>query len=296
MPIAFNCPSCGTFTEVADQYAGQSGPCKSCGNTITIPHQTAPIGAKPPTPATSSAAVPVIVILGVVLVGFVMVAGVLAALLLPAVQSAREAARRMQCSNHLKQIAIAMHNYHDVNRTYPPAYTVDEEGNKLHSWRTLLLPYMEQQGVYEQIDFSKPWDAPENRHLADVVIPAYTCPSQPDELSINTNYMVIVGKGTVFEGEQPIKIAQVSDGTANTLLVVEVKDSGTPWMKPEDLSLDKMQMMLNSGGSTDPGSHHPGGLNTAFADASVHFLGDELDKDTLRKLITRDDGEVVGEF
>ena len=88
--------------------------------------------------------------------------GILLALLLPAVQAAREASRRMECSNNLKQISLAMHSYHDVYGSLPPAYTIDEEGRRLHSWRTLLLPYLEAGQIYEQLDLSQPWDSLDN--------------------------------------------------------------------------------------------------------------------------------------
>ena len=96
--------------------------------------------------------------------------GILVGLLLPAVQAAREAARRMQCSNNMKQIALAMHNYEAVYKAFPPAYTTDANGQPLHSWRTLLLPYMEQQALYSQIDLNKPWDDPVNLPFSQVVI------------------------------------------------------------------------------------------------------------------------------
>lgn len=297
MPISFNCPHCGVSTQVADQYAGQSGPCKSCGNTIQIPYPTAYQGkpAPAPTRSSSSTATIILVVALIAVIGTVTVGGVLVALLLPAVQAAREAARRMQCTNNLKQVALAMHNYHDTYQAFPPAYTVDAEGNKLHSWRTLLLPYLEQAALYDQIDLSKPWDAPENQHIADTLIPTYTCSSSPDGMMPYTNYMVIVGPGTIFEGEQPIGMRDIIDGTSNTLLVVEVKGQQVPWMEPTDLSLDQMQMAINAG-STEPGSHHPGGINAAMADGAVRFLANSIDPTTLRNLITRNDGQVIGAF
>ena len=91
----------------------------------------------------------ILVVVLIAVIGSVTVGGVLVALLLPAVQAARESARRMQCSNNLKQVALAMHNYHDTYQSFPPAYTVDADGNKLHSWRTLLLPYIEQAALYD---------------------------------------------------------------------------------------------------------------------------------------------------
>src|SRR5690349_18772074 len=99
------------------------------------------------------------------LVGFFVVLGVIAllvALLLPANRSAGPAARRSQCVNNLKQIAMALHDYEQAHNALPPAYTVDALGRPLHSWRTLILPYLEQEPLYKTIDLSKPWNDPAN--------------------------------------------------------------------------------------------------------------------------------------
>jgi uncharacterized Fe-S cluster protein YjdI len=297
MPISFNCPHCGASTQVADQYAGQSGPCKSCGNTVQIPYAGTYQGKPAPIPTRSSSSAGVTIMV-VAIGGFMALfvcGGILVALLLPAVQAAREAARRMQCSNNLKQVALAMHNYHDTYKAFPPAYTVDADGNKLHSWRTLLLPYLDQAPLYDQIDLNKPWDAPENQAIAETVIPTYTCPSDPDGTKPYTDYMVIVGAGAIFDGNQQCLMADITDGTSNTILVVEVKGQQVPWMEPTDLSLDQMQMAINSG-PTEPGSYHPGGFQAALADGSVRFITATIDPTMLRNLITRGDGQVVGGF
>ena len=145
MPIDFRCPHCGHQTLVADQFAGQSGPCSKCGQTITVPGTAGPappIGAPPPR-STGSSGAAIAAIIAAVVVGLFFCGGILIALLLPAVQAAREAARRTQCSNNLKQIGLAMHNYHDVNQQFPPAYIADADGQPMHSWRVLILPYLE---------------------------------------------------------------------------------------------------------------------------------------------------------
>ena len=210
-------------------------------------------------------------------------------------QAAREAARRSQCSNNLKQIALALHNYHDTYRTFPPAYTVDENGNPLHSWRTLILPFLEQSAMYQQIRLDEPWDSDHNRQFASVVIPTYSCPSEGEIGTPNTDYMAIVGAGTIFQGAEPVDMADIIDGTSNTLMVVEVHDSGTPWMKPADLNLDAMQFRIN-GGPTEIRSRHPGGANVAMGDGSVRFIPATLDPQTLRNLVTRNDGQAIGNF
>ena len=92
----------------------------------------------------------------------VVVAALLFAFLVPVTRQARPAARQTQCRNNLKQIGLALHNYADEWKVFPPAYTVDANGKPLHSWRTLLLPYLDQSPLYNRIDFSKAWDDPAN--------------------------------------------------------------------------------------------------------------------------------------
>lgn len=290
MPIEFRCPHCGHNTSVGDQYAGQSGPCVSCGQTITIPGGFKPAAVK--APSSSSSGTSVLAVVLIVVIGVMACGGAgLVALLLPAVQAAREAARRMQCQNNLKQIALAMHNYHDVHGTLPPAYTVDADGNKLHSWRTLILPYMDQAALYEQIDLNKPWDDPVNLPYSQMLIPPYRCPSDPGGPT-GTSYMAITGPGTALEGATPIGFRDVLDGTSNTLLVVEVENTTTSWMEPVDLDITQMQMVIGQSG-TDINSYHPGGAQAAFADGAVRFLSESIDPEMLRAAATRNGGETV---
>src|SRR4051794_27348607 len=102
---------------------------------------------------------------------------ILIALLLPAVRSsAGPAARRAQCTNNLKQIAMALHNYEQVYNALPPAYTVDAVGRPLHSWRTLILPYLEQETLYQTIDLSKSWDDPANAGARETLLSTFHCP------------------------------------------------------------------------------------------------------------------------
>jgi prepilin-type processing-associated H-X9-DG protein len=290
MPITFACPHCGTTTNVADQFAGQTGPCKNCGQKVTVPYSggMAPVGG----PKSSSGGV-VIAVLAVVGLTVFLCGGVLVALLLPAVQAAREAARRTQCQNNLKQIGLALHNYHDVYQSFPPAYTVDADGNPLHSWRTLILPFIEQQALYSRIDLDKPWDRPENAALNNMVIPTFQCPSEPP--GAGCDYVVIVGPNTAFQGSKSVKLSQILDGTSNTIAVVEVKGNNISWMAPVDLDMSKMQFTPNKG-SAEPSSFHPGGLNVLMCDGSVRFVSDAVLPNTLQLLITINDGQVIPGF
>ena len=170
MPILFTCPHCGLQTNVADEFAGRSGPCAGCGKTITVP---GPFGEPGGAPANRSGGGATIVVVLAVALGVVLVCGgVLVALLLPAVQAAREAARRSQCTNNLKQIVLALHNYHDVYKCFPSAVLTDESGRPIRSWRVAILPFMEQQALYKQYDFNQPWDSPRNPRWEELPFPS----------------------------------------------------------------------------------------------------------------------------
>ncbi len=142
MPIAYSCPHCGKQFSVAEQYAGQSGPCSGCGKTITVPPLPGMPAQSfaPPAKSGGGGMGLLAIVLGGCLISSICVVGILIALLLPAVQAAREAARRMQASNHLKQLTLAMQNYHDEHNALPPAVVTDENGVALYSGRVLLLP------------------------------------------------------------------------------------------------------------------------------------------------------------
>ena len=223
------------------------------------------------------------------------VGGVAVALLLPAVQAAREAARRMQCTNQLKQIALAMHMYHDVTRSFPPAYTVDKDGKPLHSWRVLLLPYIEQTALYRQIRLDEPWDSAYNSQFHDLMISAYQCPSNPFVApGANCCYTVIVGEHTAFPGAKGVSMAQIPDGTSNTLMVAERLEP-VCWMDPTcEVTLEEI---LEQGGINNGweglGSRHTGGINAAFCDGSVQFISNTIDLEVLKNLILRDDGKYI---
>ncbi|MBC7820403.1 MAG: DUF1559 domain-containing protein, partial [Planctomycetaceae bacterium] len=131
-----------------------------------------------------------------------------AALLLPAVQQAREAARRAQSKNNLKQIAIAMHNYHDVTKAFPPAANVDAKGKKLLSWRVHILPYVDQAPLYKQFHLDEPWDSEHNKQFIKQIPPVYVQPTHADLAKDGkTVYLVPTGEGTAFEGDTGLGMA-----------------------------------------------------------------------------------------
>jgi prepilin-type processing-associated H-X9-DG protein len=275
---------------VADQYAGQSGPCSGCGKPVTIPGTPGAAGAPlypPPKPASKT---PIWIIVLAVAVPMVLVCGgILLALLLPAVNAAREAARRAQCQNNLKQIALTLLNYQSAHGAFPPAVFADDGGKPKMSWRVAILPFMDQQGLYQQYDPKQPWDSPQNRALGNTPMPIFRCPSDPGAAnSTETNYLRIIGKGTVGgTPNEAVKISDIMDGTSFTIMLVEVSGLNINWEEPRDVTADEFMAMVAKGRV----SPHAGGFQAAMADGSVRFISYTVDPKTLRALLLRNTGE-----
>ena len=200
---------------------------------------------------------------------------------------------RSDCRANIKQITQALLLYQTQEGSFPPAYTVDDEGNRLHSWRTLILPYIEKQMVYDAIDLSQPWDAPENQQGTDVSITDYQCESHPRRFSGPfSSYVAVVGPETMWPGEEGRKRSEVTDGTANTILIVEYAGTDIAWAEPRDLTLEEVIEAFNAGDVTGIGGYHPGGAHVVAVDNHVFQLDLEtLTVDELRALFTVAGGE-----
>jgi prepilin-type processing-associated H-X9-DG protein len=230
---------------------------------------------------------------GIVLnsVGMVMVPVlvVLIALLLPAVQAAREAARRAQCVNNLKQIALGMHNNLSAENRFPAAAILGKDGKPLLSWRVKILPYVGEDSLYAKFHLDEPWDSAHNMSLLPQMPGIYACPSAPSSTprtSGQTIYQALVGPHTIFDGPEGTPMAAITDGTSNTLLVGEAT-AAVPWTKPKDVVVPDDSPPVGLGGS------HPGGFNVVFADGSVRFIKKSVAPSLLRAYATRDGGEAI---
>jgi type II secretory pathway pseudopilin PulG len=251
-------------------------------------------GAAFPPPRPASKAPIWIIVLAVALVAAVGCGGILLALLLPAVQAAREAARRSHCSNNLKQIGLALLNYESANRSFPPAIFTDEKGKPRKSWRVEVLPYLEEQSLYERYDQKQPWDSPQNRALGNTPMTIFRCPSDPGgpAAATETNYVRIVGKDTI--GGMPneaVGARDITDGSSNTILLVEVSGLGINWEEPRDVTVDEFMDLVAKSASQGRRSPHVGGFQALMADGSVHFINNSIDPKTLRSLLLRNTGE-----
>lgn len=201
----------------------------------------------------------------------------------------RENAARTVCINNLKQIGLAMHNYHDRHKSFPPAYTADKAGKPLLSWRVLIL---EQEALYKEFHLDEPWDSEHNRTLIDRMPPTYRCPGGSSRRAdqSKTTYLTPRGKATIFPGAEGIKIPKITDGTSNTIFVVDASNArAVTWTKPDDWDVDPKLDLKGIFG------HHAGGTPFSFTDGSVRFIKETVDPKTLESPITRDGGEVISQ-
>jgi hypothetical protein len=249
---------------------------------------------------------------------------IIPALLLPAIQAAREAARRQASMNNMKMIGLGIMNYHDTHRAFPPRgveFKPSEDSGRLEpklglSWRVRLLPYIEHNALYEQFDFDVPWDHPTNEALIPLMPDMYRSPTQPtadgttvylgvvypldlNPQSIPDQSLTQYLRGTALDngplrrrpGFDRLSFADITDGTSNTIAVVEADlDQAVIWTKPADWELDVTNPHRGLGGL------RPQGFLGLRVDASVTFISNSLDDTNMRRLFCRNDGEAVDEL
>ncbi|WP_165247311.1 DUF1559 family PulG-like putative transporter [Paludisphaera soli] len=211
----------------------------------------------------------------------VAVIALLIALLLPATRSARPAARRAQCQNNLKNIALAILAYQGEHGALPPAYTVDPAGRRLHSWRTLILPHLDQGDVYRSNDLSKPWDDPANAEARAVRLSIFRCP-EASRAEGATRYLASVGPDAALAPDRARPLSEITDGHGSTLLVIESGDEdAVHWMSPNDVAEALITKI-----SAEPELPHNGSVNAAFLDGGVRFLRATTPLEVRRALTT----------
>ncbi len=209
----------------------------------------------------------------------------LASGLAPAVAGARTAAARAVTANHLKQIGLALHSHYDTKGAFPAQANFDAAGKPLLSWRVQLLPYLEQSELYKEFRQDEPWDSEHNKKLLSRMPEIFRAQgSKHTAKSGKTTFLAPIYEGSVLGSDTATKIADIRDGTSNTIAVVEVADeAAVPWTKPDDWQVDDKDPLK--------------GLGDTFAallcDASVRFFTKDIAPDTLKALLTRSGGEVV---
>lgn len=206
---------------------------------------------------------------------------------------ATPAARRAQCVNNMKQILLALHNYESVHGCFPPAYVVGPDGKPWHSWRVLILPYLDESPTYGRYRFDEPWNGPNNITLLKTIPPVYVCPSPDDGWGsrpspTRTSYLAFTGPGTGFPGARPSRLDGFRDGFGKTVLIAEFTDASVPWTAPRDLDVSNLSFRVNDPKRPGPSSRHPGGANLGHADGSIRFRKNSEPPAGLKALVTID--------
>ncbi len=215
--------------------------------------------------------------------------GLLLGMMIPAIQSAKSATVRLDASNNMRQFVLAMHLYHDINRHLPTRASFDANGKPLLSWRVHVLPFLDQKQLYDQFHLDEPWDSEHNKKLIPLMPEVFRNPSSNLAEPGKTVYQVPVGPGTLFEGQKKLTFGAITDGSSNTIMVLEVNDDhAVTWTAPEDWKFDPANPSSGLGGAHKDGSH------IGNADGSVFFvLKDALDPEVLKGAFTIAGGEQV---
>lgn len=245
--------------------------------------------------------------------GGVPTAAVAVALLLPAVQQAREAARRTQSKNNLKQLGLALHNYHEQNNSFPAGTHPNEKlkPEERLSWLAEILPHLDQQPLHDRIEFDEAWDSKKNDPFTSTKLPVLINPSQPDQgmAVAPTNYVGMAGVGKdapelplghkragVFGYNRKTGLRDMTDGASNTVMVSEASQQIGPWAKGGTSTLRSLTKKPYIHGPDGLGGSHAGGCMMLLGDGSVQFISENIDPETMERLVKIADGEPVGDF
>ena len=237
----------------------------------------------------------------------VVIVGLLLLPCLMPLTAERGAARATQCRNNLREFGLALHNYHDEYGSFPPAFVVADDGMRVHSWRTLVLPYLDEGPLYKEYNFDEGWDGPNNSALGSGdEIYAGCCPSDRsiDNQRRLTNYVAVVGEETAWRPDGVRRIEDFKDGTSNTILLVEVTPASVNWFEPRDLDFDNMSFRINDPDRPSLSSHHvikadwsweeeKRYVHVLMADGSSRRLPASTPPEVVRALLTIDGGENV---
>lgn len=211
---------------------------------------------------------------------------------------ARDAALEVQDLKHLKALWLAIQNYHYAHGTLPPPYTRDAAGRPMHSWRVLLMPYLDDEKFFEKYHLDEPRDSPSNRLLGRETPMIYRSPAYSDQGPGTTSYLAVVGPETAWPANEQLKLGDIPDGSHNTILIFEVKNCNVNWTEPRDMTLqeaiDRFKGVAR-GRRADRATCSALGKYALFADGRICRLDEVPSSDVLKALITRNGGEDVNE-
>lgn len=194
----------------------------------------------------------------------------------------------------LKQMHFAVKSYHEVNKVYPAGGMDSTDGTVVHSWETQLLPYLDQQPLFNQIDQNQPWNAPANATAFQQTVPTFLQPvvtetHDPQGYALN-HY---AGNQQVLKPEGGFRIRNITDGHSYTILMGEISVGFRPWGQPGNIR-DPAQGL--SGQANNFGSHDPEGVLFLFADGRVKLIDKSIDVETLSNIANPADHNIIGDI
>lgn len=307
MPFHFTCPYCFKKTLVHEALAGKSGPCASCGKSITVPEpppqqpaamqpiNSGYVAADRASPRRSSPRrrllAGLVKIVGLT-AGLLLLSGLCLYLLWPSFQGLKSRRDRIASLNNLQRIARALNDYALTHGVYPPPVVYDASGLPLYSWRVLILPQLGEDFLAASFHKDLAWDAPENVPLLTNCPSVFVSPAARQARSgAESNYALITGNNTIFPLAAPMGLDDVTDGREQTLLVVETSFANGEWTKPWDIDITKLNTKIGSTGPNSIGGLQAGGAAVVFADETPGWLPEDLSPALLRGLISPAAGE-----
>jgi len=234
----------------------------------------------------------ILIVLGVFFGGGVLTIGLLVALLLPAVQSARQAARQMQDTGNMRLVGLAMLNYESAYKRLPAPAATNSKGEKVWSWRVSILPFVEEVKRYQAIDFMdmQPWNNPKNKVLQEASPAVFQSVQVNHPLGSQACNIFVISASEpatvspIFVEGTNTRLSEITDGTSYTLLAIMLRKHSTQWANPSNLTIDEAYGYIQQEDQD---------VLAVFADCSVQSLPVNIDRATFEAMVTRDGGEVV---
>ncbi len=208
-----------------------------------------------------------------------------------AVQETTTGQSRPNAMNSLKQIALAMHNFHDVYGHFPPQALTDAKGKRLLSWRVMILPYLDQAKLYNEFHLDEPWDSEHNIKLVSkipAVLKSTSLPGEKLEHS-KTRFVAPLTFNSTFGRVGPgVRIQEITDGTSNTLMIIEASsDESVIWTKPEDLTINEADRLLSII------NQNSDGFAACMCDGSARFFPRKIIPAAIQGILSINGGELI---
>ncbi len=197
-----------------------------------------------------------------------------------------DAESRTACKANLKLIGVALHSYHDTNAHFPAAYS---SSLPPHSWRVALLPWMDQQSLFQTYNQAAAWNENGNLDLLGQRPINYACPEVI--IASETSYQAVASIRTPWPYDSPTRISDFTDGTSNTLMLLDVHNPEVPWTEPKDLTLEQAAKAVEQG--QEHVSNSERGLNVLLADGSVRYISRKVSPDIFHGLLTPSGGTAL---